>query len=340
MWTRLFAGRSRRVRRLLVPGLVAAAVLGGTSAGSVGPATAAPTVGPGVVTGNITVHDPSMVRRPDGTYLLLATAPGLSIRTSTDRTRWNYSGLVWPNGAPWTDTFTGGSNRNLWAPDISYRNGRYYLYYSASSFGSNRSGIFLATSSTGMPGSWTNQGLVYSTNTSSDHNAIDPNLNVGPDGRWWLSFGSFWTGIKQIRLDPSTGRRLSGSTQLISLASRPGSTALEAPAILRRGNYYYMFISWDLCCRGSSSTYRIMVGRSTSINGPFYDRSGRALTNGGGTQILASSGRYVGPGGQSVITDTDGDLLVYHYYDSWANGTAKLGINLLGYDSSGWPYVR
>jgi arabinan endo-1,5-alpha-L-arabinosidase len=327
-------------RLILGSTLVIAAVLAAASAGLTRTADAAALVGPGVVTGNITVHDPSMVRRPDGTYLVLSTAPGLAIRTSTDRTRFNYAGLVWPGGAPWTDTYTGTSNGNLWAPDISLHNGKYYLYYAASSFGSNRSAIFLATSSTGMPGTWTNQGLVYSTTTSSNHNAIDPNLYVGSDGRWWLSLGSFWTGIKQIQLDPATGKRLAGSTLLNSLAARPGSTALEAPALFRRGSYYYLFMSWDLCCRGASSTYRIMVGRSTSVNGPFVDRNGTALTSGGGTQLLASSGRYIGPGGQSVISDPDSDLLVYHYYDGQDNGTAKLGINLLGWDSGGWPYVH
>jgi arabinan endo-1,5-alpha-L-arabinosidase len=327
-------------RLILGSTLVIAAALATASAGLTRTADAAALVGPGVVTGNITVHDPSMVRRPDGTYLVLSTAPGLAIRTSTDRTKFRYAGLVWPSGAPWTDTYTGTSNGNLWAPDISLHNGKYYLYYAASSFGSNRSAIFLATSSNGMPGTWTNQGLVYSTTTSSNHNAIDPNLYVGTDGRWWLSLGSFWTGIKQIQLDPTTGKRLAGSTLLNSLAARPGSTALEAPALFRHGSYYYLFMSWDLCCRGASSTYRIMVGRSTSVNGPFVDRNGTALTSGGGTQLLASSGRYIGPGGQSVISDTDSDLLIYHYYDGQDNGTAKLGINLLGWDSSGWPHVH
>jgi arabinan endo-1,5-alpha-L-arabinosidase len=322
--------------------LVAVATLAlTTSAGTaLGPAGAASYPDPGVVRGNITVHDPSMTRGPDGTYLLGATAPGIDLRTSTDRTNFSYAGKAFPNGAPWTDAYTGTSNGNLWAPDISYRGGTFLMYYAASSFGSNNSAIFLASSPTGRPGTWTNQGLVYSTTRSSDHNAIDPNLVVDANGQWWLSLGSFWTGIKLIQLDPGTGKRASWNQTVYSIAARPGSTAIEAPAIMYRGGYYYLFTSWDACCRGTSSTYNINVGRSTSITGPYVDRAGVALTNGGGTRILASHGRYVGPGGQSLLTDVDGDLIVYHYYDGQNNGIAKLGINLLGWDSAAWPYAR
>lgn len=329
--------------RLTKPATLAAALLAACAAlvpaGAADVAAAAAYPNPGVVKGNITVHDPSLTRGPSS-YLLASTAPGIDLRTSTDRTNFTFTGKAFPNGAPWTDTYTGTSNGNLWAPDVTYRGGKYLMYYAASSFGSNRSAIFLATSATGAPGTWTNQGLVYSTTTSSNHNAIDPSLVVDANGAWWLSLGSFWTGIKMIQLDPSTGKRLASNQTVHSLASRPGSTAVEAPAILRHGGYYYLFTSWDSCCKAASSTYKIYVGRSTSITGPYVDRAGVRLTNGGGTQILASHDRYVGPGGQSVITDSDGDLLVYHYYDSADRGVAKLGVNLLGWDSSGWPYVR
>jgi arabinan endo-1,5-alpha-L-arabinosidase len=243
-------------------------------------------------------------------------------------------GVVFPGGAPWTTPYTGG-DRNLWAPDISYRNGQYYLYYSASSFGSNYSAIFLATSPSGDSGSWTDQGLVIESGGSDDYNAIDPNLVVDDQGRWWLAFGSFWSGIKAIELDPATGRPSGGD--LLSLAGRGGG-AIEAPYIFRRGDYYYLYVSFDYCCRGADSTYRIMVGRSTNVMGPYVDRNGVQLNNGGGTEILAGHGSIHGPGHQAVFADTDYDILVYHYYAD--DGTALLGINWLSYDSAGWPYVH
>lgn len=290
--------------------------------------------GPGRVTGDTSAHDPTMVKTPSGTYILATTGDNIALKTSTDRTNFRNAGSAFPNGAPWTRTYTGGS-ANLWAPDISYQNGQYYLYYSASTFGSRKSAIFLATSSTGASGSWQDKGLVIESSNSNDYNAIDPNLIVDAQGQWWLSFGSFWTGIKMIQLNPSTGKR--SNNNIISLASRPDAGgAIEAPYIIRRGNYYYLWVAFDKCCNGAASTYRIMVGRSTSVTGPYVDRNGRQMMQGGGTQVLASHGSIHGPGHMAVFADVDADVLVYHYYND--GGAALLGINLLRYED-GWPVV-
>lgn len=140
-----------------------------------------------------------------------------------------------------------------------------------------------------------------------------------------------------IRIDPSTGKQYSGDTTRYSLAARPtGNKAIEAPYIVKRGGYYCLFASYDVCCQGTSSTYKVKVGRATSVTGRYYDKSGVAMTNNGGTPVLESHGSVIGPGGQSVMRDTDGDLIVYHYYDANDNGTPKLGIDLLNW-STGWP---
>ncbi|KAG6907857.1 hypothetical protein DXG01_007121 [Tephrocybe rancida] len=134
-------------------------------------AVVARAVGPGTVSGNTAVHDPSMCKDSSGKWFVFSTAVGIEIRTSTDRTAWTLVGKVWPNGASWTDQYTLTSNGNLWAPDCTYINGQFLLYYSASSFGSQNSAIFLAKSSTGLPGSWTNEGLVTSSSGSNNYNA-------------------------------------------------------------------------------------------------------------------------------------------------------------------------
>ncbi|KAL2263367.1 hypothetical protein VTK26DRAFT_7088 [Humicola hyalothermophila] len=291
-------------------------------------------VNPGFVTGDTFIHDPTVVKTPGGTYLAAYTGDNVQLKTSTDRTRWQDVGAVFPNGAPWTTPYTKG-DKNLWAPDISYHNGKYYLYYSASTFGSSRSAIFLATSTTGASGSWTDEGLVIESFDDSNWNAIDPNLIVDAQGQWWLAFGSFWSGIKMIKLDPSTGKR--ADNQLISLAARPDADgAVEAPYITRHGDYYYLWVSFDRCCQGAASTYRIMVGRSTSVTGPYVDKNGRPMMQGGGTQMMSSHGSVHGPGHNAVFTDVDADVLVYHYYND--AGVAQLGINLIRYEN-GWPVI-
>ncbi|KAF9496069.1 glycoside hydrolase family 43 protein [Pleurotus eryngii] len=291
-------------------------------------------VGPGVVTGNTVVHDPTMCKDSSGKWFVFSTAPGLEIRTSTDRVAWTLVGKVWPNGAPWTDTYTLTSNGNLWAPgntDCTVIGSTFYLYYAASSFGSQRSAIFFAKSSTGLPGSWTNEGLVTETFPGDSYNAIDPNLII--DGsNWYLALGSFWTGIKLVKLSSSTGKPSSSS--VTALAQRlTASGAIEAASVFKSGSFWYLFTSWDKCCSGTSSTYNIRVGRSSSPTGPYVDQAGVALTTGGGTLVLGTHDNIIGPGGQDVMADGDGPILVYHYYTSSGN---FLGINRLDF-SSGWP---
>lgn len=317
---------SRRSSLLALPAAVLLALM---------PSTASAYPGPGKVTGDVVVHDPTMLRASDGRYLLYSTHGYLEARTSTDRVAFSRSGNAFNSPPSWWSRYSSGNDP--WAPDISYQGGKYLMYYAVSSFGSNNSAIGLATSTTGQAGSWTDQGIVSSSTTSSDYNAIDPDLFVDSDGKWWLAFGSWWSGIKMIRLDPSTGKQYAGDTTRHSLASRPtGTKAVEGPTVVKRNGYYYLFASYDTCCSGTSSTYKIKVGRATSPTGPYYDRNGVAMTNNGGTVVMASQGSVIGPGGQDIMPDVDGDLLVYHYYDGNANGTPKLGVNLLNW-SGGWP---
>ncbi|KAJ3484685.1 hypothetical protein NLI96_g5469 [Meripilus lineatus] len=274
-----------------------------------------------------------MCKDNSGKYWVFSTGVGIEIRTSTDRVAFTKVGVVWPNGASWTDQYTGTSNGALWAPDCTYMNGQFYLYYAASSFGSQNSAIFFAKSSTGLPGSWTHEGLVTSTSSSNNYNAIDPNLVID-NGKWYLALGSFWTGIKLMNLSSSTGKPSSSS--VTSLAQRTANSgAIEASSVYKSGSFYYLFTSWDNCCRGTSSTYNIRVGRSSSVTSPYVDQSGVALTSGGGTLVLGTHDSIVGPGGQDIFTDSDGPILVYHYYTS---AGSFLGINRLDF-SSGWPAV-
>lgn len=349
---------ARRLRRLLTVVATAAVLAGCGSTPSAAPppsspgtsqSTATPGGGTGSgshypdplpLTGDIDpVHDPSMVRAPDGTYLLYSTGDNLAIRTSKDLRSWTGAGSVWPKGAPWTKPFTSPTDRGaLWAPDISFHNGTFYLYYAASSFGSRNSAIFLATSATGLSGSWKNRGLVLRTHDTDDYNAIDPNLVVDGSG-WWLSFGSFWSGLKMIRLDPATALPAAKKPKLYGLATRPRDVegAIEAPYVVQHGGYYYLFAAFDLCCRGTSSTYRTMVGRSTKVTGPYLDRKNVKMTDGGGTEVMASHGSIIGPGHPAVLHDGSKDYLIYHYYfDAAAPGRGRLAINELSW-VDGWP---
>lgn len=292
------------------------------------------------------VHDPSVIREGD-TFYLFSTRAGISVRCSTDLVRWRLCGDVFAHLPQWAVEDVPGL-RGLWAPDVSYFNGKYHLYYSASTFGKNRSSIGLATNGTLDPASeryrWEDQGKVIGSYPSDDWNAIDPNIVLDEQGQPWLSFGSFWGGIKLRRIDPATGKLSSQDQTLYSLASRPRSKdlpgAIEAPVIVRKNGYYYLFVSFDLCCRGKESTYNIRVGRARRVTGPYTDRSGKPMTEGGGTLVVAGAGRWRGPGHCAVLQGKEGERLVYHAYDAEWRGIPTLRIHALSWDAEGWPTVE
>ena len=290
------------------------------------------------------VHDPTIIKDGD-TFYLFSTRAGIAVRCSKDLVAWRLCGDVFAHLPAWAVSDVPGL-RGIWAPDISYFNGRYHLYYSASTFGSNRSSIGLATNQTLDPTSdkfrWEDQGKVISSYKTDDWNAIDPNLVVDEQGEPWLSFGSFWSGIKMRKIDAATGKLSTTDTKLYSLASRPRSAelpgAIEAPAIVRRGGYYYLFVSFDFCCRGVNSTYNIRVGRSRRVTGPYLDRDGKDMMEGGGTLVISGGKRWRGPGHCAILRGETGDKLVYHAYDADARGASTLRITSISWEAD-WPTV-
>jgi arabinan endo-1,5-alpha-L-arabinosidase len=291
------------------------------------------------------VHDPAIIKEAD-TYYVFSTRAGIAIRCSKDLINWRLCGDVFAHLPQWAVQDVPGV-RGLWAPDVSYFNGKYYLYYSVSTFGSNRSSIGLVTNQTLDPTSdkyrWQDQGKIISSNATDDWNAIDPNLVLDDEGQPWLTFGSFWGGIKLRKIDPATGKPSTTDTALYSLASRPRTPesprAIEAPFIIRKNGYYYLFVSFDFCCRGPNSTYNVRVGRSRRVTGPYVDRAGKLMMDGGGTMVVTGGSRWRGPGHCAILQEKEGDKLLYHAYDANWRGAPTLRIATLTWDAEGWPTV-
>ncbi|GAB4523642.1 MAG: arabinan endo-1,5-alpha-L-arabinosidase [Amphiplicatus sp.] len=298
------------------------------------------------------VHDPAVIRH-EGRYYLFSTShvgegPGLvHWRVSDDLTTWRLGGAVFDAVPAWALDYAPGA-RGVWAPDIVHAGGEYRLYYSVSSFGKNTSAIGLAVNATLDPTDerfgWTDRGLVFASREGDDFNAIDPNLLIDAEGRHWLSFGSFWTGLKMIAIDPETGLPAEKRPTLHSLARRPSPGAVEAPFIIERGGRYYLFASFDFCCRGAASTYYTVVGRASAPIGPYVDRDGVKMTEGGGSVVLHAdqdpTGRFVGPGHAAILRDSETDYIVHHAYDARSDGAPTLRIRKLEWTQDGWPLAR
>jgi arabinan endo-1,5-alpha-L-arabinosidase len=291
------------------------------------------------------IHDPAIISE-GGLHHVFASnrfaGKLVPMFCSPDLHRFTLCGNVFDSVPDWALREVPGA-RGIWAPDISFYRGRFHLYYSVSTFGSNRSIIGLATNQTLDPSSphyrWVDEGKVVGSTPEDDWNAIDPNLAQDEKGEPWLVWGSFWGGIKMRKVDPETGKLSARDPRLHSLASRRPRKppAIEAPFLVRKGGYHYLFVSFDLCCRGKESTYNVVVGRAREITGPYVDQTGKPMMEGGGTLLLEGTERWHGPGHPAVLLEAGADLLVFHAYDG-TTGRPALQISTMVWEE-GWPRV-
>ena len=300
----------------------------------------------------VDIHDPAMAKEGD-TYYLFSSGPGITFYSSKDMKTWKLRGRVFPGEPSWAKGVASRFNGHVWAPDIAYHQGNYYLYYAVSSPGQNSSAIGVTINKTLNPDSpdykWEDRGIVLKSVPGRDlWNAIDPNVVVDEDGTPWMDFGSFWSGVKLVKLD-SSWTALAEPQEWYSLAKRersvfvddrvPGPAEIEGPFIFKKGDYYYLFVSWGLCCRGKDSTYRIMVGRSKDVRGLYMDKEGRSMAHGGGSLVLGGNSDWPGRGGSSAYTFDGKDYLVFHAYEAADNGLQKLKIAEIKWDAMQWPVI-
>lgn len=278
------------------------------------------------LTGALITHDPSIYKENSTWWVTETSDNGVGVKYSPDGHAWTQGVGVFANGLAWWKQYNGNTN-TVWAPDIHVWNGKAILFYAVSTFTSQKSAIGLATATSIAKGDWVDKGAVLTSATGNNYNAIDPNFFVDKAGQPWLSFGSFWTGIYTTRLDANT---LNPTGSWYHLAS--DSTGIENSFIMSNGSYYYLFVSKGSCCDGAKSTYHISYGRSTSITGPYLDKSGANMLNGGGTTLDAGGGRFIAPGGESVANG----VMVRHELDSQNNYNGVMFISDLSF-SGGWP---
>ena len=331
-------------------------------------------------TTDVPIHDPVLIEA-NGTFYLFGTGNGIVVWASEDMEEWREIGPVFPETLAWVLELLPSFRNQIWAPDIYERDGVFYLYYSVSAFGRNNSAIGVATTASLNPDDpdfgWTDQGVVVQSVPGRDMwNAIDPHLVHDQEGTPWLSFGSHWGGIKLVQMEPGLTRieepqewrtiaarhrywklddRDAGDSanpeldyeslypgRILEMNQASENGAIEAPVIFWKDGYYYLFASWDRFCRGVESTYKVVVGRSRDIRGPYLDREGEDMAHGGGSLVVQGfqeSERWAAGGHNDTVSFDGTDYLVFHAYDATDEGQSKLLIREIFWDTFDWPSV-
>jgi arabinan endo-1,5-alpha-L-arabinosidase len=277
-------------------------------------------------------HDPAIFKDPrDQTYYVVSTGilqtpddpGGIFMRRSegTLAGPWESMG---PLPVPeWTLAY---GHNHLWAPQVVRTGDTFWLYYAASQLGTQNSAIgVMSTTTPGDRDSWQDHGPVLESQPGDPYNAIDPHV-FKDEGTWYLTFGSWWEGIFLFELEDMT--TIVGEP--VHLAEVTGAPSLEAPTIIKRQGYYYLFTSRGFII---SDTYHVQVGRSENLTGPYVDQDGVPMLDGGGTVVVEG-----GAGGQDIIKEFGRHYLVHHYYDGFDPLQIRMQIRELQWED-GWPSV-
>lgn len=300
----------------------------------------AQTAGARVLKGDLRVHDPVMIKEGD-TYYIFSTGKGISIKTSKDRITWKNTGSVFPEPLSWWKSSIPEQDGAIWAPDIHYANGKYHLYYSVSAWMNFNSSIGYATNTTLDPANpaykWKDEGMVISfKNGGEGVNVIDPNAFTDKDGKKYLLYGSYKSGLRMAELNKRTGKLLNDPPRLTSITTSLG----EGSFVIKGPRYYYIFASRGKCCAGNESTYQVVVGRSKNLKGPYLNKEGKSWLDNNYTVFLEGDYEEPGRGHNGFFAEKDTTFIVYHAYTRSAGGTSLLNIRPLYLDKDGWPSLQ
>ena len=308
------------------------------------------------VTSNPMVHDPVMAKE-DGVYHIFATGMGIQRMTSKDRKNWQVKAMPVMTVIPkWTRDSVPGFDKHVWAPDIIRWHNKWWLAYSCSTLGKHGSAIGLLSAAKLDSPIWNDEGCIVASRENRDNwNAIDPNFVIDDNDTPWMVWGSFWDGIQIVRLDttmhvakgekPRTlARRYAPGTTTAEpnpTSAHAGTNAIEAPFVMKHQGYYYLFVSWDYCCRGSKSNYRVAVGRSKNVDGPYLDKRSNDMLNGGGTVLLEGDKKQYEATGHCAAYSIDGkDIFICHGYSTEMKGAPVLIQREIRWTDDGWPELE
>jgi arabinan endo-1,5-alpha-L-arabinosidase len=290
----------------------------------------------------VITRDPSTIVKCKDEFWVFYTGRGIPSLHSKDLVRWEPGPPVFQTAPEWiAAAVPENRNRSYWAPDIIHLGDQYLLYYSVSSFGKMTSTIGLATTPTLDSADpayyWTDHGMVVQSREGGNFNTIDPSVFSDDNGTLWLAFGSDWSGIKLVQLDPKTGKRLTPRRAILFTGLQPvdrGLVPLQAQWLLLSFCQLGLVLPWR------EQTYNIRVGRSRKIVGPYLDQEGVDMRKGGGTLLLANKGPLFGPGYTGILMDKGKSWFTSDFEgDARRGGKATLAIMPLTW-KSGWPKVK
>lgn len=287
--------------------------------------------------------DPTVIRTDEGFYLYATQTNSywIPIYFSKDLVNWEFKRSAFRNATrPKPDVLPDGGA--FWAPEIRYINGKYVLYFSWAKWGDGSKSYTAVATSDSPVGDFLNAKPLLITDDFGS-NCIDQ-FYYEEDGKKYMFVGSF-NGIYVTELTDDGLSVKRGADGKPVLKKQVCGRAFEGTNIYKKGKYYYLFASINNCCDGIDSRYKVVVGRSENLLGPYVNREGKDMMSNSWTLVLEGDGEtFFGPGHNSIIIPDDAgtDWMIYHSYVK-ENGAVggRLGmLDRIVWSADGWPTIK
>lgn len=289
--------------------------------------------------------DPTVIRTDEGFYLYATQTNSywIPIYFSKDLVNWEFKRSAFRKATrPTEDVLPGGGA--FWAPEIRYINGKYVLYFSWAKWGDGSISYTAVATSDSPVGDFLNAKPLLITDDFGS-NCIDQ-FYYEEDSKKYMFVGSF-NGIYVTELTDDGLSVKRGADGKPVLKKQVCGRAFEGTNIYKKGKYYYLFASINNCCpnNGMDSKYKVVVGRSENLLGPYVDRKGKDMLDNSWELVLEGDGEtFFGPGHNSIIIPDDAgtDWMIYHSYVK-ENGAVggRLGmLNRIVWSADGWPTIK
>lgn len=258
--------------------------------------------------------DPWIIRS-GGFYYYMQTDGGLNIRKSSELA----SPLGVENASP-VSVFTPPApyNQNVWAPELHYINGNWYIYYTAglaSDPSDTTHRIFCAEADTQDPmGTYTFKGKVY--DSSHDYWAIDPTVYQKDDGTLYMAFCSRASsgndGVSRVYIAPmSNPYTISGPRVLLTSPTYSWEANInEAPEFIKHNGTVNLVYSANCACGNNYCLGLLANNDGNLLNAGSWTKNSTPIFQ----TYTGSDGNCYAPGHCSFTTSVDGteDWIVFH----------------------------
>jgi xylan 1,4-beta-xylosidase len=269
--------------------------------------------------------DPSVVMIGD-TYWASATTsnwgPAYPLLSSTDLVNWKLQGHIFNQLPEWADYY-------FWAPEMTYENGKVYVYYSAHKKGGN---LCVGIASADKPeGPYRDHGPLICQEVGS----IDAFPMRDENGRLYMIWKEDANSVGKptpIWAQPLNEERtaLTGEkTELFRNTEPWEANLVEGVSMVKHGDYYYAFYAAAGCC-GAACTYGTGIARAKSLLGPWEKYSKNPL--------ITSDEKWTCPGHGTPVEKDGRHYFLYHAYDRRSNiFTGREGLLIeYGFTPDGW----